>query len=327
MNQDTNILQMSAIAGVVAFVITVFIAPVVIPWLRRFKFGQQVRTDGPQTHLAKQGTPTIGGIIFLLGITITSLIYIDKVNLYLLLFMLSCGVIGFIDDYAKIKKKQSEGLNQKEKLIAQFIVTSLFLFYVHTSVDSYRLLIIPFVNKSLDLGLLYYPFFYLFTIGVINAVNITDGLDGLATGVTALVSVFFAFVLMTMGLYDEVILPFIITGALVSFLIFNFKPAKVFMGDTGSLALGGFIAGIATVSHLQIFILIVGIIYFVEALSVIIQTGYFKYTRKKYGEGIRVFKMAPYHHHLEQKGMGERDIVLRFYLITAIGCIVGYLII
>ncbi len=307
----------------IAFAISTVVAPFLIKFLTKLKVGQQVRQDGPETHLHKSGTPTIGGLIFLFGILLTSIFFIDKVNINILIFMVLCGIIGFIDDYAKVKKKQSLGLNEKQKLVAQFAATTIFLFLLR-DMDSFSVLIIPFTGKSIDLGLLYYPFFYIFAIGVVNAVNITDGIDGLATGVTALISMFFGFVLLSMG-SKEYLLPFIVLGALASFLIFNYKPAKVFMGDTGSLALGGFVAGIATVSHMQFFILIAGIIYFVETVSVMIQTGYFKYTRKKYGEGKRVFLMAPYHHHLEKKGLGEKEICLRFYIITAIGCLISYL--
>ncbi|MFV0520300.1 MAG: phospho-N-acetylmuramoyl-pentapeptide-transferase [Lachnospirales bacterium] len=307
----------------IVFGISTVIAPFAINFLKKLKVGQQVRTDGPQTHLSKSGTPTIGGLIFLFGILVTSLFFIDKVNVNILVFMALCGIIGFIDDFAKVKKKQSLGLDAKQKIVAQFLASSAFLFLLW-DMESLTTLIIPFTNKSIDLGVFYYPFFYIFTIGVVNAVNITDGLDGLAAGVTALVAMFFGFALLSFG-SEEYLLPFIVLGALVSFLIFNYKPAKVFMGDTGSLALGAFVAGIATVSHMQFFIVIAGIIYLVESLSVMIQTGYFKYTKKKYGEGRRVFKMAPYHHHLEKKGLGEKEIVLRFYIITTIGCLISYL--
>ncbi len=320
MNKTTEIL----LAIGIAFLLSVILSKFFIPILTRFKFGQPIRDEGPKSHRVKGGTPTIGGLIFLLSILVTSLIFNDKVSLPILFITFASAIIGFIDDFLKVKKKHNEGLTPIQKILLQFGATAIFLVMTIYTVPEFSSLIIPFTRYKIDLGLLYYPFFFLFIMGVSNAVNITDGLDGLATGVTAIVAMYFAFVTLNFGV-DFYILPFIVVASLVGFLLFNYNPAKVFMGDTGSLALGGFVGGIATMLNMQLFILIVGIFYCIEIGSVMLQVTYFKYTKKKYGEGRRILKMSPYHHHLEHCGWSEKKIVILAYFITAIACLIGYL--
>ncbi len=320
MDKSTEII----LAFAIAFTMSTVLSKLLIPMLTRLKVGQPIREEGPRSHQVKGGTPTIGGLIFLLSILITSFLYIDKVSFPILFLTFGSAIIGFIDDFAKVKKKHNAGLSPIQKLLLQFIVTTIFLVMVVNDVSEFSSVIIPFTNSKIELGIFYYPFFYLFIMGLSNAVNITDGLDGLATGVTAIIAMFFAFVALTFGV-DFYILPFIVVAALLGFLIFNYNPAKVFMGDTGSLALGGFVGGIATMLNMQLFILIVGIFYCIEIFSVILQVSYFKYTKRKYGEGRRIFKMSPYHHHLEAIGWNEKKVVLVAYLITTIACLIGYI--
>ncbi len=320
MEKTTEIL----LAVAIAFILSTVLSKLLIPMLTRLKVGQPIREEGPRSHQVKGGTPTIGGLIFLLSILISSFIFKDKVSLPILFLTFGSAVIGFIDDFAKVKKSHNAGLSPMQKLLCQFIVTTIFLVMVTKDVPEFSYVIIPFTNSKIDLGIFYYPFFYLFIMGLSNAVNITDGLDGLATGVTAIIAMFFAFVTLNFNV-NFYILPFIVVASLLGFLIFNYNPAKVFMGDTGSLALGGFVGGIATMLNMQLFILIVGIFYCIEIGSVILQVTYFKYTKRKYGEGRRIFKMSPYHHHLEALGWNEKKVVLVAYLITTISCLIGYM--
>ncbi len=305
-----------------AFVVSAVLCPVLIPVLRKMKFGQNVRDDGPQSHLKKTGTPTMGGIIILIGILASSIFFVagNIEGAVVLLVTLGYGMIGFIDDYIKVVKKRSLGLRAIEKIVLQIIVTTLFLYYLITSGNNYEQLYIPFGKGwSLDIGFLFIPFFYIVMIGTVNSVNLTDGLDGLAAGVTVLVTLFFG---TSSWAANSGVLPMsaAAVGSLLGFLLFNSYPAKVFMGDTGSLALGGFVASMALVLKMPLFILIVGLVYVVEALSVMIQVVYFKKTGGK-----RFFKMAPIHHHFEECGLSETRIVTIFYITTAMLCLVGYL--
>ncbi len=320
MNKTTEII----IATVIAFLLSTLLSKILIPILTRLKAGQPIREEGPRSHQSKGGTPTIGGLIFLLSILITSLIFSNSVSFPILFITFSSAIIGFVDDFAKVKKQHNAGLSPLQKLFAQFAVTAVFLLMVTQHVPQFTSVIIPFTQSKIDLGIFYYPFFFIFMMGISNAVNITDGLDGLATGVTAIVTIFFAFITLNFEV-NFYVLPFIVFASLLGFLFFNFNPAKVFMGDTGSLALGGFVGGIATMLNMQLFIIIVGIFYCIEIGSVMIQVAYFKYTKRKYGEGRRIFKMSPFHHHLEAVGWNEKKIVLIAYLITAVACLIGYL--
>ena len=285
-------------AVLIAFFLNLVISPFVIPMLRRLKFGQNVRDDGPQAHLKKSGTPTMGGVIILTSIILTSLLFIgDNKELQSVLFVtLGFGVIGFLDDYIKVVKKRSLGLTPMQKILGQLIVTLIFTYLLRYYVGVGTSIILPFSGgKELELGMLYYPLLVIGVLGTVNAVNLTDGVDGLASSVTVLVATYFAAVAWAMN-SGTLPIAAATAGSLLGFLLFNSYPAKVFMGDTGSLALGGFVASIAFILKMPLFILIVGIIYVIEHLSVIIQVAYFKKTKK------RIFRMAPIHHHVELDG-------------------------
>lgn len=319
-------LEQAVYAIIISFVIGVILCPIVIPMLRKLKFGQNVRDDGPQTHLAKQGTPTMGGVAFLAAFVITSLFFLkgNRDGAAIMLMTLCYGLIGFLDDYIKVVKKRSLGLRAYQKLLLQLIVTGLFCSYIMKSGIG-TAIYIPFTDgKMIDLQLIFIPFLFVAVLGTVNGVNLTDGLDGLAGGVTLLVAAFFMIVAWAAG---STIAPICgaIVGGLMAFLIFNSYPAKVFMGDTGSLALGGFVASAAFILKMPIFIVIVGFIYLWESISVMLRVGWFKLTKRKYGEGRRLFKMAPFHHHLEKCGWKETKVVTLFYVATALLCLIGFL--
>lgn len=310
------------LAVIIAFIISAILCPVVIPFLHKLKFGQQVRDDGPQAHLKKQGTPTMGGLVILSSIIITSLLYLkDYPRIIPVLFVTAgFGVIGFLDDYIKIVMKRSEGLNPGQKMAGQIIITGIFAYYIITSDEIGTSMLIPFTGKYLEMPLwLFVPALFFIVLGTDNGVNFTDGLDGLCTSVTILVATFFTIVAIG---EDSGISPITgaVVGSLLGFLLFNVYPARVFMGDTGSLALGGFVASSAFMMQMPLFIAVVGLIYLVEVLSVIIQVTYFKKTRGK-----RIFRMAPIHHHFELCGWSETRVVAVFSIITAILCLVAYL--
>ena len=314
------------LAVIIAFAISAALCPIVIPFLHRLKFGQQVRDDGPQAHLKKQGTPTMGGLVIVASIAITSLFYIkDYPKIIPILFMtVGFGVIGFLDDYIKIVMKRSEGLNPKQKLLGQIVITGIFAYYLMTSGEVGTGMLIPFTGGVkegfyLELGWLFIPALFFIVLGTDNGVNFTDGLDGLCTSVTILVATFFTVVALGENAGVSPITGAVV-GSLLGFLLFNVYPAKVFMGDTGSLALGGFVSAAAFMMQMPIFIAIVGIIYLVEVLSVIIQVTYFKKTGGK-----RIFKMAPIHHHFELCVWSETRVVAVFSIFTAILCLVAYL--
>ena len=319
-------LEQAVYAIIISFVVGVILCPVMIPMLHRLKFGQNVRDDGPQSHLQKQGTPTMGGIAFLIAFAVAAAFFIkgNPDGAVILLVTVSYGIIGFLDDYIKVVKKRSLGLRAMQKILLQLIVTGAFCWYMFYSSIGTEVYI-PFGNgASIDLGILFVPFLFVTILGTVNGVNLTDGLDGLAGGVTLIVAAFFAVVAWAAGSTVSPVCGAII-GGLLAFLIFNSYPAKVFMGDTGSLALGGFIASTAFLLKMPIFILIVGFIYLLESISTMLQVGYFKLTKRKYGAGKRLFKMAPFHHHLEQSGWRETKVVTLFYVITAMLCLIGFL--
>ena len=298
------------LAIIISFCISAVLCPVVIPFLHKLKFGQQVREEGPQAHLKKQGTPTMGGLMILTSI--------------MLFVTVGFGIIGFLDDYIKIVMKRSEGLNPKQKLLGQIVITGIFAWYLVTSDEVGARMLIPFTGGFdngifLDLGILFVPAVFFIVLGTDNGVNFTDGLDGLCTSVTILVATFLTIV--SLG-ENSGISPITgaVVGSLLGFLLFNVYPAKVFMGDTGSLALGGFVASSAFMMEIPLFIVIIGFIYLIEVLSVIIQVTYFKKTGGK-----RIFKMAPIHHHFELCGWSETRVVAVFATITAILCLVAYL--
>lgn len=306
----------------IAFVISVALGPVVIPFLRKLKMGQTERTEGVQSHLKKAGTPTMGGVIFLIAVVVTSLFYMkDYPKVIPVLFLtLGFGIIGFLDDYLKVVLKRSDGLLPWQKFLLQVILTGIFVFYLLNYTDVSLTMRIPFwPGHYLNIGWLAVPVLFFAVIGTVNGVNFTDGLDGLASSVTVIVAVFFTVVSIGTKSGIEPVTCAVV-GGLMGFLLFNVYPAQVFMGDTGSLALGGFVAGAAYMMQMPLFILIVGLIYLVEVLSVIIQVTYFKSTHGK-----RIFKMAPIHHHFELCGWSETRVVAVFSIITAIMCLIGLL--
>ena len=310
------------LAVITSFVISAILCPIVIPFLHKLKFGQQVREDGPQAHLKKQGTPTMGGLVILSSIIITSLLYIrDYPRIIPILFVtVGFGIIGFLDDYIKIVMKRSEGLNPQQKLICQFIITGIFAYYIITSPEIGTGMRIPFFGGMLTMPTwLFVAALFFITLGTDNGVNFTDGLDGLCTSVTILVATFFTIVAIGENSGISPITGAVV-GSLLGFLLFNVYPARVFMGDTGSLALGGFVASSAFMMQMPLYIAVVGLIYLVEVLSVIIQVTYFKKTGGK-----RIFKMAPIHHHFELCGWSETRVVAVFSIVTAILCLVAYL--
>ncbi len=317
MNFDLSIIM----PVVISFGISVILCPIIIPFLRKLKFGQFVRDDGPESHLKKAGTPTMGGLVILVSILLTSLIYIRKyTDIIPVLFMtLGFGIIGFLDDYIKVVMKRSLGLKPMQKMFGQFVVTAIFVYYYFEVAKMEATAIIPFGGDMVfELPKwLYVIFIFIVVLGTVNGVNFTDGLDGLASGVTAIVATFFT-VAATVINANMTPISGAVVGSLLGFLMFNTYPARVMMGDTGSLALGGFVASIALMLRMPLFIVIVGLIYLVEVISVILQVGYFKITH-----GRRIFKMAPIHHHFELSGFLETQVVAAFSIITAILCLIG----
>lgn len=311
----------------ISFVISALLGPIVIPFLHKLKFGQYIREEGPAAHQKKSGTPTMGGVIFMLAIAVTALIFLKDYPIVLpvVFTTLGFGVIGFLDDYIKVVKKRNLGLTEVQKLAGQMIVTAIFVFYILKYTDIGTSVLIPFTGGFEDGLYINFPvwlfviFVFFVMLGTVNGTNFTDGLDGLLSSVTVLVAAFFTVVAVVTksGLHP---VTGAAVGALLGFLLVNVYPAKVFMGDTGSLALGGFVASTAIVLKMPIFIVIVGIIYLVEVLSVILQVTYFKLTKGK-----RIFKMAPIHHHFELCGWPETKVVAVFSIVTAIACIIGFL--
>lgn len=307
---------------IISFAISALLGPVVIPFLRRLKVGQTVRDEGPKAHLKKNGTPTMGGILIMIAVVVTSLLYVrDFPKIIPILFLtLGFGLIGFVDDYIKVVLKRSMGLRAWQKMLGQFVVTGIFAYYVINYTDVSLAMKIPFwADHYLDFGIFNIPILFFIVIGTVNGTNFTDGLDGLASSVTVIVATFFTVVAIGVESGIEPITCAVV-GALLGFLLFNVYPASVFMGDTGSLALGGFVAATAYMLQMPLFIPIVGFIYMIEVLSVILQVGYFKMTGGK-----RIFRMAPIHHHFELGGWSETRVVTVFSIVTALLCMVAYL--
>ncbi|MGN0496076.1 MAG: phospho-N-acetylmuramoyl-pentapeptide-transferase [Lachnospiraceae bacterium] len=303
----------------IAFGISVILCPIMIPLLQKLKFGQFIRDEGPESHLKKSGTPTMGGLIILCSMVVTSLFYIksNPVILPVLFVTLGFGLVGFLDDYIKVVMKRSMGLRAWQKMVGQFLVTAIFAYYLANYTDVGTSVLLPFTKGyEWDMGFWFYPFLFFVVIGTVNGTNFTDGLDGLLSSITVLTATFFTVVAIGMESGLEPVTCACV-GALLGFLVFNVYPAKVFMGDTGSLALGGLIASVAVMLRMPIYIVIVGFIYFVEVLSVIIQVTYFKKTGK------RIFKMAPIHHHFELCGWPETKVVAIFAIVTAVLCLIG----
>ncbi len=306
---------------IAAFAISAILGPIVIPFLRRLKIGQTERKE-LESHLKKNGTPTMGGLMILAAIVVTSLFYVkDYPRIIPVLFMtVGFGVIGFLDDYLKVVLRRSDGLLPWQKMLCQLIVTTVFAVYMVRYAGVSLTMLIPFSGgKYLDIGWAAVPLLYVAVVGTVNGTNFTDGLDGLASSVTIMVATFFSVVAIGT---DAGLAPITcaVVGSLLGFLLFNVYPASVFMGDTGSLALGGFVVSTAYMMQMPLFIPIVGLIYLAEVLSVIIQVTYFKKTGGK-----RIFRMAPLHHHFELGGWSETRVVAVFSITTAILCMIALL--
>jgi len=305
-----------------SFAITVLIAPSFIPFLLKLKVGQTVREDGPESHLKKNGTPTMGGIIFLIGVTAGSLIFAFRYSgvFPVLLMTLGFGLVGFIDDYIKVVLKRSMGLRAWQKMALQFVITAIFAIYMVKYSGVGLGIIIPFTGgMEVNLGWFSVVLLFVAVLGTVNGSNFTDGLDGLASSITAVIACFFVVIAVKENL-GVIPVALSMLGGLLGFLCFNSHPAKVFMGDTGSLALGGFVISTAYMLKMPLFVIIVAFIYFAEVLSVIMQVSYFKLTGGK-----RIFKMAPIHHHFELCGWSETKVVAIFTIVTLLLCVVGYI--
>lgn len=310
-------------------VLTIILGKFVLAELRKLKAGQEIRQDGPTWHNSKAGTPTMGGIAFILGSGIVTfacgwqqMLAGDFAHLYVYLFALIFGLIGFVDDYRKVRQHQNEGLTARQKFILQLAAAVVFLVLMRYEGLLTNDLYIPFLNMSFTINWIVYLIFAAFVIvGCVNAVNLTDGIDGLAASVTFVVMAFFTVAGVLWSTYGiQALFPAAMAGGLAAFFVYNHHPAKVFMGDTGSLFLGGAVAALAFVFDMPLVLIPVGIIYILETLSDIIQVGYFKLTHGK-----RFFKMAPLHHHLELSGWSEAKLVAVFSLVTLAGCVLAYL--
>lgn len=305
-----------------SFILTTAIAPIFIPFLLKLKVGQTVRDDGPESHLKKNGTPTMGGIIILIGFIGGSVIFCSRYSntIPIMLMTIGFGLIGFIDDYIKVVLKRSMGLRAWQKLLLQIIVTAIFAVYL-TKVSGVNLLLrVPFTNGyMLDLSWFSYVILFIAVLGTVNGANLTDGVDGLASSVTIVIAIYFAIiaVLENMGLEPTSLA---LIGSLLGFLVFNCYPAKVFMGDTGSLALGGYVIATAYMLNMPLYVIIVAVIYLIENISVMLQVSYFKITKGK-----RLFKMAPIHHHFEKSGWSETKVVTVFTIVSIFAAVIGYL--
>lgn len=318
----TLVTTITAIA--VTFGLTAILGYAIIPLLRRMKFGQSIREEGPQAHMKKAGTPTMGGLIFLVAILIATpvLSYINGVlttqTIVLLLVLVGFGIIGFIDDFIIVVMKRNLGLTSLQKLIGQIII-AIFAFFLLKLGPFDTVISIPFTGFELDMGIFYVVFLIFWLVGFSNAVNLTDGLDGLVSGTSSIAFSAFGILAVSYNQQDIAMFSFVVSGAMLGFLLFNMKPARVFMGDTGSLALGGALAMISMLMKQEFLLLIIGIVYVIETLSVIIQVISFKMTGK------RVFKMSPIHHHFELSGWSEWKVVLVFWGIALLAAIVPVL--
>lgn len=307
----------------ISFALTVLLCPIFIPILHRMKFGQFIREEGPESHLKKAGTPTMGGIVMLAAFTVSSLAYmLNESQIFpVILLTVGFGFIGFLDDFIKLAKKRSLGLRAWQKLGLQIVLTGYFAYVIMNDYPELTQIIIPFTGGQVvwNLGILFVPFVFIAVLGTVNGANFTDGLDGLATSVTVVIAMFFA--IFSLRVESPVYLTaMIMIGTLLGFLIFNTYPAKVFMGDTGSLALGGFVAAEAFMLKAPLFIIIVAFIYLAEILSVMLQVSYFKITHGK-----RIFKMSPIHHHFELSGFEETRVVAMFTVVTILCCFIGFI--
>ena len=322
---NSNITVAISLLGV-AFLLTVLMLPRLIKYLHVLKFGQAIREEGPQSHMHKKGTPTMGGISFIIAIVISLIVamFLDSSNIqYYILFIyttISFSIIGYIDDMLIVVKKKNDGLAPRKKLMLQIIFSVIFYILVTFIYKDVNYVHIPVFDYNLNISYFYIIFLVFWQTGFSNAVNLTDGLDGLATSVTIITTSTFALLAYKENNFPVLVFCLTIVGALVGFLLFNRNPAKIFMGDTGSLALGGILAAISVILHKEVAFLFIGLVYILETLSVIIQVAYFKKTGK------RIFKMSPLHHHFELSGYGEVKTVYIFVIIAVISSAIGYFV-
>lgn len=317
---------------VFSFTLCFFLTRIGIPWLQKLRMGQTILEIGPNWHKSKEGTPTMGGVFFIAATILSFLLFgvptlllvcpQDLSAVYVLLLMVCHGAIGCLDDYIKFFKQRNRGLSVIQKLVLQFAVTGAFLFAMSTTGKLSTALVFPFLGVTVELGIFYYLFALLFIVLIVNSVNLTDGLDGLAGSVTSVVLVLFStLAFLTASEYMDALLREVlfaaVLGAVLAFLCFNRYPAKVFMGDTGSLFLGAAVCGAAFWFEQPLLLVFCGIVYLWEAITVMLQVGYFKLTHGK-----RIFKMAPFHHHLEKSGWSETQVVALFVALTLVGCAV-----
>ncbi|MDG5788290.1 phospho-N-acetylmuramoyl-pentapeptide-transferase [Evansella sp. AB-P1] len=308
---------------ILSFLITVLLSPIFIPFLRRLKFGQSIRDEGPQSHQKKSGTPTMGGLMIILSVITATLImasqfhFIDIEIMLLLFVTFGFGLLGFLDDFIKVVKKRNLGLTSKQKFLGQVGISAIvYVILLQTGLST--LITIPGTTLAVDVGWFYFPLIIIMLVGTSNAVNLTDGLDGLVAGTSAIAFGAFAIIAYSLSMYTVSLFSVAVVGAVLGFLVFNSHPAKVFMGDTGSLAIGGALAMIAILTKMEILLIIIGGVFVIETLSVIIQVVYFKATGGK-----RIFKMSPLHHHYELSGWSEWRVVVTFWLVGTIFAIIG----
>ena len=320
---EITMLKAGLIGLLISFGVVYFVTPRFIPMLKRLKFGQAIREEGPQSHLEKSGTPTMGGLVIQLGVLVAFVLlsaFTGYWDFFPILVMLYFGVIGFIDDYIKVAKKHNLGLRAWQKMVLQCVGALAIALYAYYSPTIGSELIIPFMDQPVDFGFWYVPFTVIAVVSIVNAVNLTDGLDGLAAGVTLIVAIFFFVGSLILPEVSTTIFVGAIIGGCLGFLRHNSNPADIFMGDTGSMALGGAVVVMAIITQLQVFLLIAGALFVIEALSVVIQVGYFKSTKGK-----RFFKMAPIHHHFELSGWSETRVVTVFWVATAIFVTIAFI--
>ena len=320
------------VAIVPCFLVALLAGRVIIPWLRALKAGQTIREVGPKWHNSKAGTPAMGGLIFILtaavGVAVLGLVTGRWTGALIFGFALIFGAIGFLDDFFKVKKKQNLGLTALQKLLLQLAASALYLYILYRTGHLTASLWVPFTGLRWTIPIWIYIAFAVFVIvGTVNAVNLTDGIDGLATGVTMPVMIFFLVTALALNKADVAIFPAALLGGLAGFLCYNFHPAKTFMGDTGSLFLGGAVCGLAFALDMPLILILVGLVYILETLSVILQVGYFKYTKARSADhqGKRIFKMTPIHHHFEMCGWSEVKIWVVFTAVSIIMCAAAYL--
>jgi phospho-N-acetylmuramoyl-pentapeptide-transferase len=309
-------------ALLLAFLLTVFISPVFIPFLHKLKFGQSIRNEGPESHHKKTGTPTMGGTMIIFAAAVSSLIIAGQfhtlgVEVWLLLLVtIGFGTLGFLDDFIKVVKKRNLGLTSKQKFLGQVVISAVVYFVLQQTGLSTEIGV-PGTNLAVDIGWFYFPLIIIMLVGASNAVNLTDGLDGLVAGTAAVAFTAFGIIAALSGLWTVAIFSLAIVGAVLGFLVFNAHPAKVFMGDTGSLALGGALAMIAVFTKTELLLVLIGGVFVIETLSVILQVASYKIRKK------RVFKMSPLHHHYELSGWSEWRVVLTFWAVGLLFAVTG----